>query len=293
MIKSMTGFGRAEANINGMKYNIEIRSVNHRYFETMFKMPKELLLLEDRFKKIIQNYIKRGRVDIFITIDTDDQAKTNVAIDWKIAEGYVQLIHEMKSRFDLRGDIEVKDLLSIPELFQNGASILELEDISEGLLSALESAVQLLIEMRIKEGIALQQDIIQRLDTLKQQLVQVEERAPLVVDDYRKKLKSRISEWLTDVVEIDESKLLNEVAFFSEKANVDEEITRLKSHFQQFSSILEQEEPIGRKLDFLIQELNREINTIGSKANDLYISKHVVDMKSEIEKIREQVQNVE
>ena len=293
MIKSMTGFGRAEANIKGMKYNIEIRSVNHRYFETMFKMPKELLSLEDKFKKIIQNYIKRGRVDIFITMEIDDQVNGQLFIDWKSAENYVQLIKEMKSRFMLSGDVEVKDLISIPDLFQNGTTSVEIEDLADSLLASLESAVKLLVEMRIKEGKALYQDLLLRLETLTLQLVQVEERTPIVVDEYRLKLKNRLTEWLNGAVEIDESKLLNEVAFFAEKANVDEEITRLKSHFQQFLSIVEQEEPIGRKLDFLIQELNREINTIGSKANDLYISKHVVDMKSEIEKIREQVQNVE
>ena len=293
MINSMTGFGRTDRLINGLKISIEIRSVNHRYHEIMFKMPKDLLVLEDQMKKIIKSSIKRGRVDVFVTLEVEESPYQRIKVDWNLVNQYMNVIKDFREQLDIDGQIEIRDLLNIPDLIHIGQDLVEIDHIQSNLLNTLEEACHNLLQMRNKEGANLYDDLISRIGNLEKFLEQMKLRAPYVVEDYRSKLKTRISEWLTDVVEIDETRLLNEIAFFTDKANIDEEIIRLKSHFKQFLIIIDEKEPVGRKLDFLIQEMNREVNTVGSKANDLVLSQLVVEMKSELEKIREQVQNVE
>lgn len=293
MINSMTGFGRAETNVEGIKLNVEVRSVNHRYHEVMFKMPKDLFGLEDQMKKLIQKYVKRGRVDVYITLDVEENPNQELKVDWGLVEQYIEVIKQFNERFNISGQPDIKDLLVIPDLIHLGQRNLDIEQIAEPLLSALDLACQSLYDMRVKEGSNLYNDLKLRIEVMGKLLESVENRAPIVVEDYRNKLKTRITEWLDDSVELDEARLLNEVAFFTDKASIDEELTRLKSHFQQFLYFIDQAESVGRKLDFLIQEMNREVNTIGSKANDIQLSQAVVEMKSELEKMREQVQNVE
>ncbi|OEF99090.1 YicC family protein [Vulcanibacillus modesticaldus] len=293
MIKSMTGYGRAQSDFQGTKITVEIRAVNHRYHEIMFKMSKDLIPLEDLMKKKLQSYVKRGRIDVFITIDNEENPNQQLKVDWDLMDQYIEIVQELNERINVESRLDLKDLLAIPELIHVGQDILDLEVLAPTLIDTLDIACKNLTEMRMNEGIHLYNDLTSRIGNLTSLLDKMQETAPQVVEEYRKKLVARITEWLDGVVEIDEARLLNEVAFFTDKANIDEEITRLKSHFNQFLSILSQDEPVGRKLDFLIQEMNREINTIGSKANNLVLSQLVVEMKSELEKMREQVQNVE
>lgn len=289
----MTGYGRADVMIDGIKISIEIRSVNHRYHEIMFKMPKDFISLEDKMKKTIQKYMKRGRLDVFVTLDVDNNPNQQLKVDWGLIDQYIEVLKQFKQRYDIEGEVSIKDILTVPDLINVGQEIFELDLIQDDILSTLELATKNLADMRANEGDNLYIDLTTRIASMQDLLLNLQERAPLVVEEYRNKLTTRIKDWLEGEVDIDEARLLNEVAFFTDKANVDEEITRLKSHFQQFLVILEQDEPVGRKLDFLIQEMNREVNTIGSKANDLSLSQTVVNLKSELEKMREQVQNVE
>ncbi len=293
MIKSMTGFGRSESNIQGIKLAVEIRTVNHRYHEIMFKMPKDFYIIEDLMRKKIKEYIQRGRVDVFISIEKEESSNQILKVDWNLVNQYIDIIKEFNNRTDFNGSIELRDLLKFPDIINLGYGQIDVELLKSDFLNMIELACNGLTEMRKVEGNNLYLDLSSRIDYLKNLLDGVEKKAPSVVIDYRERLVNRINEWLDGTVEIDESRLLNEVAFFTDKASIDEEITRMKSHFNQLLIILQQSEPVGRKLDFLIQEMNREINTIGSKANDLTLSQLVVEMKSELEKLREQVQNVE
>lgn len=289
----MTGYGRAESSFQGLKWSVEIRSVNHRYNEIMFKMPKEWMAIEEQMKKIIQTNVKRGKVDVFIVVGRDDQSKQPIKVDWELLDEYIKVIQEIKKRLNLEGQLVLKDFLTVPELIQFELEFPDIDLFVPEILKTVELACQSLMTMRLREGNALYEELTSRVHKMMDLLIQIENRAPQVIEDYRQKLKTRISDWLNDTVELDEARFLNEIAFFTDKANIDEEITRLRSHFQQFLLIMEQDEPIGRKLDFLIQEMNREMNTIGSKANDLLLSQIVVELKSELEKIREQVQNIE
>jgi len=292
MLKSMTGYGRSEVNIGNRKFIIEMKSVNHRFLEVMFKMPKELMAFEDTLKKTLQEYIKRGRVDIFITIE-NNESSTQLQVDWNLARQYIQLMKDMKDQFQLSGSIELKDLLTIPDLVQSKPEPTDMEEWKEEFIVSFDGACKVLVHMREVEGSSLMKDFQSRINFMGEILNNIESKTSIVVNEYREKLINRINEWLGGSIELDEARLLNEVAFFTDKANIDEEITRLKSHFAQFLINLTTEEPVGRKLDFLVQEMNREMNTMGSKANHLELSQSVIELKSELEKIREQVQNIE
>lgn len=293
MIKSMTGYGRVESNIQGIKVTVDIRTVNHKYHEIMFKMPKDLYIIEDLMRKKVKEYLKRGRVDVFITIDREQNPNQILKVDWNLVDQYLNIVKEFNKRVNTNESIEFRDLVSLPDIINLGHNLMDVEVLKPAFLEIIDSACRNLTKMRVIEGENLQIDLTSRIDILKKLLDEIITRAPSVVLDYRERLVNRISEWLNGVVELDESRILNEVAFYTDKASIDEETTRIKSHFDQFISILHEEEPVGRKLDFLIQEMNREVNTIGSKANDLFLSRLVVEMKSELEKLREQVQNVE
>lgn len=289
---SMTGYGKATKELDGRTLTIELKSVNNRFLDINNKMPKLLLFAEDRLRKEIQTAISRGRVDVFISYVDNRETEKKVGVDLGLAKGYYEAGKTLNSALSLTNDMTTTAFFRLPDVVKP----MQEEDDSEVLLelvaSTVKEALQNMNKMRAIEGEKLKADILSRVEVLKGYLKKVEERAPMVVANYREKLQARMTEILGKV-EVDEAKLLNEVAFFTDKANVDEEITRLKSHFIQAENILGKEQLVGRKLDFLVQEFNRETNTICSKSNDLELTNIGLLMKSEIEKIREQIQNLE
>lgn len=291
MIKSMTGFGRGNYEEHGRSFIVEIKTINHRYTDISIRYPRQLSYLEDSIRKYVQNTISRGKVDIYIYQDKFNEEDIHVSVDEVLAEEYLKAIKKLKDKFSLKDDITLSFLAKIPEIIsiEKEENNDEVWDI---LKKAIDRALESLVSMRIAEGTKLYNDILDRAKYIKEMVCIVEERSPNVVIEYKERLDERIKEICKDV-SIDESRIATEVAFFADKSNITEEIVRLYSHIDQLSTILQEKDPIGRKLDFLIQEMNREINTIGSKANDLKITKIVVDIKSEIEKIREQIQNIE
>jgi uncharacterized protein (TIGR00255 family) len=289
----MTGYGRYEGFLNDIKLTVEIKTVNHRYCELAIRLPRQLMLYEDRIKRQIQEKVHRGRIDVFISFHSDTLAKRKVKLDMELAEAYVSSIQELKDRLHVTGELTVHDLITLEDLFQIEEEESDVEQFNVPLLNAVMQATDQLLQMRGIEGKALLEDLSHRVSAIRETVKQISEYAPKVKDQYEKRLETRIKEFLQQRAELDEARLLNEVAVFAEKSNIDEELTRLASHCDQFTGILTLDEPVGRKLDFLIQEMNREVNTIGSKANDIEISQYVVELKSTIEKMREQVQNIE
>lgn len=290
-MRSMTGYGWSQIELNGNVCTIEIKSFNHRFSDVTIRAPKSVLPFEEEIKKLIGKHINRGKVDVVITLSSG-LTKKEVKIDWALADTYYQLLNELKNRFKLDGSISLHDLLTLPELI-----ILEEQNESNAfrvpLLKGVEQALDQLIQMRKREGRALGDDLRLRNERVKKTVEQIESLAEDVKAHYGERLKQRVEEFLSQRVEIDETRLLQEVAIWAEKADISEECTRLKSHCQQFEQFLEEEEPVGRKLEFLVQEMTREINTIGSKAHAVEISQWVIQIKSELEKIRQQIQNVE
>jgi uncharacterized protein (TIGR00255 family) len=295
MIRSMTGFGQSQVVSSGIKIQIDMKSVNHRYGETVFRMPREWFVYEDKLRKRVQRSIKRGRVDVFITAERTDRLDAHhVEIDWSIAEGYRFAAEEMRSKFSLSDELSLKDMLSLPDIIRVGHTLQTDELLEQDLLHGLEEALAQLIQMRELEGINLLEDLSQRIEgiaTLHQEAIA---QAPQAVEQFRSRLNQRLDELLTERGSvIDENRLSMEVALMAERSNIDEELTRLASHIRQFTDLLTVKEPVGRKLDFLIQEMNREVNTIGSKASQTTLINTVIDTKAELEKLREQVQNIE
>ncbi|MEB1810029.1 MAG: YicC family protein [Bacillaceae bacterium] len=293
MITSMTGYGQAVLENERFKVSVEMRSYNHRFFEVMIRMPRQLLPIEEQLKKAVQKQVHRGKVDVFINIEGEGLVKKRLDIDWDLFQEYIRAAADMKKRADVAGQPSVDALL----LHEKIVSVHEQEQTDEGLFSTLikatEEAALKLVEMRKREGYSLFIDLKTRVEQISKLATDLKQYAPKVAEHYRTKLQKRVEEFLQGQVEYDENRLLNEVAFFADKSNVDEELIRLDSHTVQFQKIIEEGGVVGRKLDFLIQEMNREVNTIGSKANDIHISRQVVELKSEIEKIKEQVQNIE
>lgn len=293
MVRSMTGYGRGEAAGEAKGFTVEIRSVNHRFCEVMTRLPKYYTALEDRVRKAIQEKVSRGRLDVFITVDTFDCSKNkHVTVDKELALVYCRALRELAEAAGVAGDITTMDLARLPDVMVIEDREEDLEEVWTVLLGAVRQASDNLVAMREQEGSRLAGDILYRIDKLEQYNNQISERAPLVVQDYQDRLRQRIQELLGET-EIDEARLASEVAFFADRGNITEEMVRLRSHFKQVREAMDSPEPVGRKLDFLVQELNREVNTIGSKANDTEIANLVIAAKSEIEKIREQVQNIE
>lgn len=293
MVRSMTGYGRGEAGGEAKGFTVEIRSVNHRFCEVVTRMPKSYAALEDRVRKAIQEKVSRGRLDVFITVENFACGRNRaVTVDKELARAYFNALQELKSATGAAGEIDVVDLARLPDVLALEEKDEDLEEIWSVMLTAVQQATDSLVAMREQEGRRLAEDILHRIDKIEQMNNQIAERAPLVVDDYRERMRQRIQELLGEI-EIDENRLASEVAFFADRSNITEEIVRLRSHFKQVREAVKVPEPVGRKLDFLVQELNREVNTIGSKANDTQISAQVIAAKSEIEKIREQVQNIE
>lgn len=292
MIKSMTGFGRGEHIGQIKQVVVEIKSVNHRYSEILVKLPRQYTLLDERLRRLILNYISRGRVEVYIKIDDTGLAAREVQVDKELALAYYKALKELAAITGSGFEVSVTQIAQMPDVLKIEEPKEDLEDIWQDIEQSLQLAIQSFLDMRTIEGEKLEEDLRDKLSVIESITCKIEEKSPQVVELYRDKLKARIKE-IMDSGQVDENRLALEVALFADKCSIAEEIVRLKSHIQQFLTALKSSNPVGRKLDFLLQEMNREVNTIGSKGNDLEITQNVVDLKSELEKLREQIQNIE
>lgn len=292
MLKSMTGFGRATYDDTIRKFTVEIKSINHRYSDLNIKMPKSLISLEERIRSILQEKVYRGKVDIFITLNTYDKRDLKPVLNKAIADKYYECLKVIKDNYEVNNDISVSLIAKFPEVITLQYEEDDIEELWSCLVNPLKEATNLLVEMREKEGEKLKVDIIEKCERITKTLEIIKEKSPMVPIIYKEKLLGRINELLEDG-KVDESRIAMEVAIFADKACIDEEIVRLNSHLKQVNDTLNLSEAVGRKLDFIVQEMNREANTIASKANNLEISNLVLEIKNDIEKIREQIQNIE
>ena len=292
MVKSMTGYGRAREMRGGRDITVEVRSVNNRYLDCTVKMPRAYIFAEDAIKSRVQKAVSRGKVDVFVTIDATGADETVVAVNEPLARGYYDALMRLKDTFGLEGTVTPDMLARFPDVLTVTKAEEDLESVAGDICAVLDEALEAYNAMRAVEGVKLCEDIAGRVTTIETVVGKVEERSPQTVAAYREKLTARMQEVLQSTT-IDESRILTEAAIFADKIAVDEETVRLRSHIAQLRTMLKSDQPVGRKLDFLIQEVNRECNTIGSKCNDLTIAQDVVNMKAEVEKIREQVQNIE
>ena len=292
MIKSMTGYGRARDNVGGRDITVEVRSVNNRYLDCTVKMPRAYIFAEDAIKADVQKAVSRGKVDVFITIDALEADETVVMVNKALAKGYCDAIRSISEELSLEMDLSARELARFPDVLSVTKAETDLEQVSGEIRAVLADALAAYNAMRVVEGEKLADDIRSRLDRIEALTAEVERRSPETVAEYRQKLLERMREVLESTT-IDESRILTEAAIFADKVAVDEETVRLRSHLGQLRDMLKSDVPVGRKLDFLIQEVNRESNTIGSKCNDIETAGYVVDIKAEIEKIREQIQNME
>ena len=293
-MKSMTGYGRGECTMYERKFTVEIKAVNHRYNDITVKLPRAIMGFEDEIKKAISKKVFRGKLDVFVNFESFSQEDINISVNEPLAKSYTETLRKLKSDLHLDGDVTIEIVSKFPDVITVDKSISNENtenEIRECLMKAVEDATDAFVAMREVEGETLKKNIIEKVAFVNDALQKIEERAPWVSKDYRARLEAKLAD--LDEIQVDESRLLTEVLLFADKACIDEEITRFHSHISQMYSIVEENVPVGRKLDFLVQEMNRETNTIGSKSNDIEITNHVVDIKSEIEKIREQIQNIE
>ncbi|WP_240050833.1 YicC/YloC family endoribonuclease [Metabacillus litoralis] len=287
----MTGFGRASKQIGSCFFTVEMKSVNHRFLDINLKMPKQFMGIEDKIKKIISQSINRGRLEVYINFEGEFLANKTVKVDWAIVDQFIDSLKEIKKRYSIEDQISLENILSFGAGIEVTEESLPSDEYELEIVQLIETAVKQLADMRAIEGQQLVQDLKKRVKSLQEITLDLEKIAPDVVEQYRERIKKRVGEFITG--NIDENRILTEVALFADKADITEELTRIHSHIHQFQETLIEQEPVGRKLDFLVQELNREANTIGSKANDGLIAKNVVELKSIIEKLKEQVQNIE
>ena len=292
MVKSMTGYGRAEESVNGCTITVELRSVNNRYLDCNVRIPRLYLFAEDAIKARVQNTISRGKVDVFVTLDNAGADKVQVSVNKPVADGYYAALKSLAEEYHLSDDISVSLLSRFPEVLLAEKAEEDVEQMAKDICSVLDRALADFDQMRTREGERLRDDILSRADIIEAKVALVEERSPQTVSEYRARLETKMNEVLANT-QLDPARILTEAAIFADKIAVDEETVRLRSHIGQLREMLAKGGAIGRKLDFLIQEFNREANTIGSKCSDIEIARHVVDVKAEIEKIREQVQNIE
>ena len=292
MVKSMTGYGRAEETLNGCTITVELRSVNNRYLDCNVRMPRLYLFAEETIKSRVQNTISRGKVDVFVTLDSTGGEQVQVSVNQPLADGYYAALIQLAERYGLSKDISVSLLSRFPDVLLAEKAEEDVEQRAQDICSVLDRALADFDQMRTREGARLEADVLSRAARIEELVGKVEERSPQTVAEYRAKLEARMNEVLSNT-QLDPARILTEAAIFADKVAVDEETVRLRSHIGQLRHMLEQGGATGRKLDFLIQEFNREANTIGSKCSDIDIARHVVDIKAEIEKIREQVQNIE
>lgn len=293
MVRSMTGFGRGTFSDSGKEFTVEVKSVNHRYIDFYIKLPRQIAFLEERVREIVSKSIFRGKVDIFISFEDRSEDSKSVTLDEALADAYIQAIEKLKDKYNLADDISVSLVSRLPDVLRIEKNEDDEEQLWKVLYNALEAAISSLIQMREKEGNELKESLLQKADNMQDIIKHISERSPEVVSEYKLKLENRIKD-LMNQQSVDENRIAMEVAIFADRCSIDEELVRLGSHLSQLRDILSiQQQPVGRKLDFLVQEINREINTIGSKSNDIIITKNVLELKSETEKIREQIQNIE
>lgn len=292
MIKSMTGFGRCEIAENNRKFTVEMKSVNHRYLDVNMKMPKKLNFFESSIRGELKNYISRGKVDLFISYEDFSENTCSVRYNKELAEEYLRYLRQMAEDFGLDDDIRVSTLSKYQDVFTMEEQTIDEEELWQSLHKAITGAAEMFVQTRIAEGEHLKDDLIEKLDGMLKLVDFVSERSPQIITEYKQKLEEKVRELLEDTA-VDESRLLTEVTIFADKVCVDEEIVRLRSHIETTKKTLQEGGSIGRKLDFIAQEMNREANTILSKANDLQISNCAIELKTEIEKVREQIQNIE
>lgn len=292
MIKSMTGFGRCESQQGEKKFTVELKSVNHRYLDVNIRMPKKFNFYETAIRGLLKQYASRGKVDIFITYEDTSQNQVSLKYNETLAKEYMKYFRQMQETFDIEHDIRVSTLARCPEVLTMEEQSEDEEELWNGLKIALEGAFTQFAQTRETEGANLKKDILEKLSFLEEQAAHIEERSPQIVTEYRVKLEEKVRELLGDT-QIEESRMATEIVLYADKICTDEEIVRLKSHISHVRDTLEEQEGVGRKLDFIAQEMNREANTILSKANDLEVSDYAINLKTEIEKIREQIQNIE
>ena len=293
MAISMTGFGRGEFKNDNYHFLVECKTINHKYCDINVRLPRKISFLEDKIRNYVKNFIKRGRVDLYIKLDLIGSEDVNLKFDDKLATQYVNILKEIKEKFNLQDNINVMDVAKFPDIVKCEEKEEDEELYWNMLKEALDMSLKRLTEMRKAEGEKLAQDTLQRCEILNNLLNEVEKYSDTIVDEYREKLNTRINEILDNPSIIDENRLAQEVAIFADKSSITEEIVRFKSHIEQLKNTVVKNDSIGRKIDFLIQEMNREVNTTGSKSSNLNITNLVVDIKSELEKIREQIQNIE
>ncbi len=292
MIKSMTGYGRSQAMREGLDISFEIKSVNHRYFEFSSRVSRSYQFLEEKLKSYVKSRVARGKIECFLHIAEIDAQAANVSVNKPLVEGYLQALESLEQAYGLRNDISVMQVARLPEVLNVTKAEADEEAVWQAVLPVVQLAVDKFIAMRETEGEKLKEDVLTRGQVILEKVAFVEERSPQTVKEYTERLSERIRQVLEDKT-IDEARILTEAAIFADKVAVAEETVRLRSHIAQLGEMLEGSEAVGRKLDFLVQEMNREANTIGSKCQDVQVTKQVLDIKSEIEKIREQIQNIE
>lgn len=292
MIRSMTGYGKGSLNLEGREYQIEIKSVNHRYLDINIKMPRTLSYLEETVKKEISEQIKRGKIDVFVTFENNSQEGRNIKINKELAKIYINQLKELAQEENISSNIEVIDIAKFPEILTIKMDE-EDEKIKNEIIQATKEATDKIVEMKSIEGQKIAQDLLARIEKIENKIEEISKKSTGLIEEYVVKLEKRIKEIL-QTEEIDKTRLAQEVVIYADKCSIEEEITRLKSHIYQFKNLItDNNETIGKKLDFIIQEMNRETNTIGSKANNLEITNGVIDIKTELEDIREQIQNIE
>jgi uncharacterized protein (TIGR00255 family) len=292
MIKSMTGFGRSEIVKGNRKISVEIKSVNHRYLEAGIKMPKKLNVFESRMRDLLKKYATRGKIDIFINYEDDSESQVNLKFNQNIADEYMAIFNNMSEKYNLKNDMTVGGLARFPEVITMDEVQEDEEELWHFIEEAMKAALKQFVNTRILEGENLKKDLLGKLDHMEELVAFVEKRSPEIMKEYRSKLESKVKELLGDTT-IDESRIATEVIIYADKICVDEETVRLRSHIEHARKCLNEDGGIGRKMDFIAQEMNREANTTLSKANDIEISNAAIDLKTEIEKVREQIQNIE
>ncbi len=292
MIKSMTGFGRAEKTFDTMEVCVEVKSVNHRYFEFSSRIPRNCMFLEEKLKSFFKERVSRGKIEVYVTINDVNSDSVEIELDRSFADGYVKALKSIASVYKVKNDITASVIARNSEIFNIKKKSVDEDAVTSAVLATADEAISAFIKMREAEGAKLKEDVLMRTDLILKHVEFVEERSPQTVANYRNRLFEKIKELLDDA-NIDEQRLITETAIFADKVAVAEETVRLRSHITQLTELLNSDDAVGRKIDFLVQEMNREANTIGSKAQDVEIAHTVVDIKSEIEKIREQIQNIE
>lgn len=292
MIRSMTGFGRGEHQLDGREFQVEIKTVNHRYSDVFIKMPRQVGFMEDKVRELVSKAVSRGKIDVYITYNNTGEDAKSVVFDEPLAKTYISAVEALRDKFGLKDDITVSLISRYPDVMKVEQTQEDEERLWEILRVSVGKALDSLVAMRENEGEGLKTDLLARTDYIERILKEIGQRAPEIVRDYKTKLEARIKD-IMEQQAVDENRLAMEIALFADRCSIDEETVRLASHLGQMRETLSLQQPVGRKLDFIIQEMNREINTIGSKANDLSITRNVVEIKSEIEKLREQIQNIE